>query len=133
MVAEKAEMKSNKVPRSIDEYIAGFPSSIGQRLQQLRMTIRKAAPKAEEAISYRMPTFKLEGNLVYFAAFKKHIGFFPRSGVIAKFENELSGYETSKATIRFPFDRPIPFALVSRMVKIRVAENLKQAREKKKR
>jgi uncharacterized protein YdhG (YjbR/CyaY superfamily) len=126
-------MKSNKIPCSIDEYIAGFPPSVRQRLQQLRATITKAAPKAEEAISYRMPTFKLEGNLVYFAAFKKHIGFFPRSGAIEKFERELANYGTSKATIRFLYDRPIPVALVSRIVKFRVAENLKRAREKKKR
>jgi len=126
-------MKSNKVPCSIDEYIAGFPANVRQQLQQLRAAIKKAAPKAEETISYRMPTFKLEGNLVYFAAFKKHIGFFPRSGVIEKLENELSDYETTKATVRFPYDRPIPVALVRQMVKLRVAENLKRAREKKKR
>jgi uncharacterized protein YdhG (YjbR/CyaY superfamily) len=116
---------------TIDEYIRTFPKSIQDILQELRRTIRKAAPEAEEAISYQIPTFKLNGNLVHFAAFKNHIGFFPTSSGIRAFKKELSGYELSKGTVRFPMDKPLPLSLVSRIVKFRVKENLATAKKNK--
>lgn len=108
---------------TIDEYIRTFPKSIQDILQELRRTIRKAAPEAEEAISYQIPTFRLNGNLVHFAAFKTHIGFFPTSSGIRAFKKELSGYELSKGTVRFPMDKPLPLSLVSKIVKFRLKEN----------
>lgn len=124
-------MKSSKASyASIDEYIAGFPAEIQAKLQELRATIKAAAPGAEERISYQMPAFYLKGNLVYFAAFKNHIGFFPTSSGVAVFKDELSAYESSKGTIRFPLDQPLPLELVARIVKFRVAENLKKAEMK---
>ena len=96
-------------PRNIDEYIAGFPRDVQDILDNIRMTIRKAAPGAEETISYRMPTFTLKGNLVHFAAHKKHIGFYPTPSGIEKFKDELSAYRSSKGAVQFPLDRPIPF------------------------
>jgi uncharacterized protein YdhG (YjbR/CyaY superfamily) len=117
-------MAPKKAFETIDEYIATFPPNVQTILQQLRQVIKDAAPGAEEAISYRMPAFKLNGVLVWFAAFKSHIGFFPKTSVIEAFKGELSGYELSKGTIRFPLDKPIPFDLVKRMVEFRVRENL---------
>ena len=98
------------------------------------MTIRKAAPDAEETIKYQMPTFTLKGNLVHFAAFKKHIGFYPVPTGIEKFKNELSVYEGGKGSVQFPFDKPIPYGLISKIVKFRVKENLQRtkAKERKK-
>jgi len=112
--------------QTIDEYIAQFPGRIQNLLQKIRRTIRESAPEAQEAISYRIPTFKLNGNLVHFAAFKDHISFFPTSSGIVAFKKELSGYKTSKGTIHFPLDRPIPFDLVRKIVKFRVQENLRK-------
>ena len=112
---------------SIDEYIAAFPAEIQKTLQELRATIRAAAPEAVEKISYQMPAFALKGNLVYFAAFKNHIGFYPTSSGMRAFTKELSKYETSKGAARFPLDKPLPLKLISRIVKFRVAENLKKA------
>jgi uncharacterized protein YdhG (YjbR/CyaY superfamily) len=110
--------------KTIDEYIASFPPDVQQILEKLRMTIKDSAPNAQEAISYGMPAFKLNGDLVYFAAYKKHIGFCPRGpSAIKAFKDELSGYEQSKRTIRFPLDQPIPFDLVKRIVKFRVQQN----------
>ena len=109
---------------NIDEYIGTFPKDVQNILQKLRQTIRKAAPDAEEAISYQMPVFKLHGNLVYFAAFKDHIGFFPTSSGVAAFKKELSSYKTSKGTVRFPLNKPLPLALIGRIVKFRAQENL---------
>jgi uncharacterized protein YdhG (YjbR/CyaY superfamily) len=114
-------------PRTIDEYIAGFPQDIQAILEQIRRTIRKAAPGAEEAIKYQMPTFTLEGNLVHFAAFKNHIGFYPVPTGIEKFKKELSVYEGGKGSVKFPLDKPIPYDLISRIVKFRVKENLERA------
>jgi uncharacterized protein YdhG (YjbR/CyaY superfamily) len=114
--------------RSIDEYISGFPGDIGKTLEKLRAAIRAAAPGAEERISYQMPAFYLAGNLVYFAAFKNHIGFFPTSSGIAAFKRELAPYSCSKGTVRFPLDKPLPLALIRKIVKFRVAENTKNAR-----
>lgn len=120
-------MKSRKVPSSIDDYIGAFPEDVRRRLRDLRAAIRAAAPDAEERISYRMPAFTLNGNLVYFAAFKDHIGFFPTASGVAAFKRDLAPYETSKGTVRFPFDRPLPLKLIARIVRFRAAENLKKS------
>lgn len=114
----------------IDAYIAEFPESTQVLLQQMRETIHKAAPAAEEAISYTMPTFKLHGNLVHFAGYKNHIGFYP-GGVVALFEKDLTKYNTSKGTIQFSLDKPLPVALISKITKYRVKQNLEKAALKK--
>ena len=114
-------------PENIDEYIAGSPENVQEILQRIRMTIRKAAPDAEETISYRIPAFTLKGGLVYFAAFKKHIGLYPRASGIAKFKKELSAYKGAKGSVQFPLDKPIPYDLIARIVKFRVKENLAKA------
>ena len=119
-------------PKNIDEYIASCPKEVQERLQELRATIHKAAPDAEEAISYQMPTFKQEGNLVHFAAFKNHIGFYPVPTGIEAFKKELSVYKTSKGAVQFPLDKPLPLKLVARIVKFRVKDNLAKAKAKKK-
>ena len=108
---------------TIDAYIASFPPGVQGILQELRRVIRLAAPEASEKISYQMPTFYLHGNLVHFAAYKTHIGFYPAPSGIEKFAGELSRYETSKGAIRFPIDQPLPLDLISRIVQFRVAEN----------
>jgi uncharacterized protein YdhG (YjbR/CyaY superfamily) len=120
----KAEI--NKIS-NIDEYIAGFPDETCIILKQLRTTIRIAAPGAEEVISYGMPAFRMNGILVYFAAFKNHIGFYPTSSAILAFREELSEYAGGKGTVRFPLDKPLPFDLISEIVKFRVSENLNKA------
>jgi uncharacterized protein YdhG (YjbR/CyaY superfamily) len=117
-------------PQTIDEYIAGFPPDVQEILQKIRMTIRQAVPDAEETIKYRMPTFTLHGNLVHFAAFKKHIGFYPVPTGIEQFKDELSTYKGGKGSVQFPLDQPIPFDLISRIVKFRVKENLERAQTK---
>lgn len=116
--------------QSIDEYIATFPAGIRAILEELRAAIRAAAPDAEERISYQMPAFALHGNLVYFAAAKHHIGFYPTSSGIAAFQQELSAYEGSKGAVRFPIGQPLPLDLIRRMVEFRVAENLSRAATK---
>jgi uncharacterized protein YdhG (YjbR/CyaY superfamily) len=124
-------MEKNKPGmNSIDEYIALFPEEIQKKLQELRATIKASAPDATEKISYQMPTFFLKGNLVHFAAFRNHIGFYPAPRGIEAFKQELSIYEGSKGTVRFPLDQPLPLDLVSKIVKFRVAENLKKAESK---
>ena len=124
---------SQKPPKDIDEYIAGFPTDVQERLEKIRMTIRKAAPEAEEKISYQIPTFTLKGKyLIYFAAFQKHIGLYPAPRGIEKFKKELSLYEGGKGTVRFALDKPIPFGLIKRIVKFRVKENLERAKAKRK-
>jgi len=122
--------KSQAAPKTIDEYIAGFPPDVRRTLKQIRSTIRKAAPAAEEAIAYQMPTFRQHGNLVHFAAFKNHIGFYPAPRAIEEFKKELAVYEGSKGTVRFPLDKPLPLGLIGRMVKFRVKKNLEQAAAK---
>ena len=119
----------------IDEYIAGFPPDVQKRLKKLRTTIKRAAPQAQEAIKYRIPTFTLHGNLIHFAAYKNHIGLYPAPIAIAKFKKELSPYASAKGSARFPLDQPIPFDLVRRIVKFRVQHDLLKAaaRKKKKR
>ena len=118
------------VPKTIDDYIAGFSDDLQEILQKIRMTIREVAPDAEETISYQMPAFKLKGNLVYFAAFKKHIGFFPPVAGDEKLISEASVYAGPKGNLRFPLDKPIPYALISEIVKVRVKENLARAEAK---
>jgi uncharacterized protein YdhG (YjbR/CyaY superfamily) len=121
---------SQTAPKNIDEYIAGFPDDVQEILEKIRMTIREAAPDAEEKISYQMPTFTLKGNLVHFAAYRKHIGLYPAPRGIEKFKKELSAYEGAKGSVRFPLDKPIPFGLISRIVKFRVKDNLERAEAK---
>jgi len=121
-------MESNKVGFiSIDEYIATFPEEIQKILEELRATIKASAPDAEEKISYQMPTFALKGNLVHFAAWKNHIGFYPTSSGTQAFKHELSIYEGAKGSVKFPIEKPLPLELISKIVKFRVAENLKNA------
>lgn len=110
--------------KTIDEYITQFPDDIQTTLEKLRQTIKECAPKAEETISYQIPTFKLNGNLVHFAAFKDHIGFFPTSSARIAFKKELSQYKGGKGTIQFPYNKPIPYDLIRKIVKYRVRENL---------
>lgn len=112
---------------SIDEYIATFPEEIQTILQEIRETIKAAAPDAEEKISYQMPTFALKGNLVHFAAFKNHIGFYPTPSGTEAFKEEIANYQAAKGSIRFPLDEPMPLDLITRIVKMRVDENLKKA------
>jgi len=112
--------------KTIDEYIKTFPEEVQAILEKMRQTIRKAAPEAEEAISYQIPTFKLNGNLVHFAAFKNHISFFPTARGVEKFKKELSQYVGSKGTVRFPLDKPIPYDLVREVTMFRRKENLKK-------
>jgi uncharacterized protein YdhG (YjbR/CyaY superfamily) len=116
--------QSRKQYKTVDEYISNFPKNIQNILENLRKTISKSAPNAEEAISYQIPTFKLNGNLVHFAAYKNHIGFYPTPSGIEAFIEELSPYEVSKGTVKFPIDEPIPFDLVRKIVEYRVKENL---------
>ena len=116
-------------PKDIDEYIASFPRDVQKLLEQFRATIRKAAPEAQEVISYGMPAFKLEGMLVWFAAHSKHIGFYPRVSAIAAFEKELAIYKGAKGSVQFPFDKPLPLRVVSKIVKFRVKENLARAKK----
>ena len=111
---------------TIDEYIATFPEPVQRTLQKLRQTIKDSAPEAKETISYQMPAFKLNGVLVYFAAFKNHIGFYPTASGVSNFEKELTQYETSKGTIKFPIGTPIPLDLIRRIVTFRVKENMKK-------
>lgn len=116
---------------TIDEYIAMFPQQIQGILQELRRVIRETAPEATEKISYQMPTFYLYTNLVHFAAFKNHIGFFPTSSGVEAFADKLTGYKTSKGTIQFQLNQPIPYDLVREIVEYRVQENTRVAAEKK--
>ena len=114
--------------KTIDGYIKTFPEDIQSILERMRQTIRKAAPEAVEAISYQIPTFKLNGNLVHFAAFKNHIGFYPTSSGIEAFKKELSPYKGGKGSVQFPIDKPIPYDLVKKIVMFRAKENLKKKR-----
>ena len=111
---------------TIDQYIQGFPKEVQAILSAVRSTIRKAAPDATEKISYRIPTFYLHGNLVHFAAFKNHIGFYPTGKGVSAFEEELSGYKHAKGSIQFPIDQPMPLKLIQKIVVFRVAQNLKK-------
>jgi uncharacterized protein YdhG (YjbR/CyaY superfamily) len=116
---------------TIDEYIAGFPKDVQDLLRQVREAVQKAAPGAQEKISYAMPTFVLEGNLVHFAAFKNHIGFYALPSGHAAFMKELARYHSGKGSVQFPLDEPMPLKLITQIVKFRVKENLKKAELKK--
>ena len=120
MITSKAHITIN----TIDEYIANFSEDIQHLLEQIRKTIQKAAPEATESIGYQMPTFKLNGNLVYFAAYKNHIGFYPTSTGITAFKQELAAYKHAKGSVQFPINQPIPYHLISQIVQYRVKENL---------
>src|SRR5262245_57826363 len=120
-----------KQAKDIDEYIAGFPADVQPLLQKVRATIRKAAPKAEEAIKYQIPTFVLNGNLIHFGGYKNHIGLYPGSKPVEEFKDELSRYEVSKGTVRFPLDKPIPYGLIAKITKFCVKRNEEKFSRKK--
>ncbi len=127
-------MKSKSTPpENIDEYIASFPTDVQRLLQEIRSVIRTAAPNAEEALKYGIPTFVLHGNLVHFAAFKKHIGFYPTPSGVEKFKDELSRYPHAKGSVQFPLDEPVPFALIRKVVEYRVKEAKEKSTVKPKR
>jgi len=124
-------MKSQKSNfKTINEYIKIFPKDIQKILEIVRQTIKKAAPEAEEAISYQMPTFKLNGNLVHFAAFKNHIGFYPTPSGTKEFKKEISVFRSGKGSIQFPIDKPMPLSLIKKIVKYRVKESVTAAKKK---
>lgn len=110
----------------IDKYISSYPKDVQVLLKKVRMTIKKAAPQATEAMKYGIPTFILNGNLVHFGAFKNHIGFYPTPKGIAEFKKELSKYESAKGSVQFPFDKPLPLSLISKIVKHRVKQNVSE-------
>ncbi|MBL8182491.1 MAG: DUF1801 domain-containing protein [Blastocatellia bacterium] len=110
----------------IDAYIAGFPSEVAAKLSELRDLLNRLAPDASESISYAIPTFKLNGPLVHFAGYKGHIGFYPGAGGIAEFQDALSDYKTSKGTVQFPLDQPLPIKLITKIVKFRIKQNLEK-------
>lgn len=112
-----------------DEYIAQFPPDVRVKLQQMRAVMKEAAPDAVEKISYQMPTFYLNGNLVHFAAYARHIGFYPAPSGIEAFKEELSRYKGAKGSVQFPLDQPLPMDLISRIVRFRVTENMKKGRK----
>jgi uncharacterized protein YdhG (YjbR/CyaY superfamily) len=123
---------NKSVPKNIDEYIAGFPDNIQDVLKKIRETIRAAAPDSQEAIKYLMPTFVLNGNLVHFAAFKNHIGFYPAPSGLNAFKDEILKYKNSKGAVQFPLDKGIPYDLITEIVKFRVKENLNKKDNKTK-
>ena len=117
--------------KTVDEYIADRPKEVQLTLQKIREAIRKAAPQATEGIGYGMPAYKLHGVLVYFASYKTHIGFYPGAGGVEAFRKEIARYDTSKGTIQFPLDKPVPLGLISQIVKFRVKQNLEKEEMKK--
>jgi uncharacterized protein YdhG (YjbR/CyaY superfamily) len=119
-------------PENFDEYIVTFPEETQKRLKQIRATIKKVAPLAEEVISYGMPSFRLNGQLVYFAAFRNHIGFYPMASGVDAFKSLLSDYKWAKGSIQFPLSKPVPFDLITNIVEFRVQENLAKARKEPK-
>lgn len=125
-------MSDNQKPQNMDEYVQQFPEEIQAKLQSMRQKIQENAPNATEKISYAMPTFYQEGNLVHFAAYKNHIGFYPTSSGTEAFEKELSSYQSSKGALQFPIDQPLPLELIGRIVQFRVEENLAKAVAKSK-
>ena len=118
--------KGKRVFESIDEYISSFPTQVQKKLRQLRRLIHDQAPEAQERISYQMPAFYLKGNLVYFAAYSRHIGFYPTASGIRAFQSKLSKYKNSKGAVQFPLDEPLPTELVKKMVRFRVRENTRK-------
>jgi len=123
--------KTKVVPETVDQYIAAFPADVKKRMQQLRKTIKAGAPNADELISYQMPGYKYFGMLVYFAAYKNHIGFYATPTGHAAFKKELSVYKEGKGSVQFPLDQPLPLSLVTKIVKFRVKQNLEKAKAKK--
>ena len=119
---------NRKIAKNFDEYLESFPKETQQLLGKMRLTIRRAAPKAKESISYGMPTFILGRNRIYFAAYKNHIGFYP-GGAIAPFKEDLSAYKSTKGGVQFPINEPLPTALVSRIVKARMKQNVGKRKE----
>lgn len=122
-----ADPQKKPAPRTIDEYIALFPPEVRERLEKMRAVIRAAAPQATEAMAYGIPTFRLNGNLVHFGGFRRHIGFYPAPSGIAAFRAQLSGYESAKGSVKFPLEEPLPEDLISEIVRFRVRENTGQA------
>lgn len=120
---------SRKAPKDFDDYLGRFPKGVQRRLQKIRLAVKKAAPQAKERISYGIPAFTLNGMLVWFAAFKNHIGFYPRTSAITAFKKELSAYKGAKGSVQFPFDKPLPLSLISRIVKFRLKENLSKTKK----
>lgn len=116
--------------QDIDEYIADYPKDVQKILNKIRRTIKKAAPKAEEAISYQIPTFNFHGYLIYFAAYKNHIGVYPAPRGVEKFKKDLARYGAGKGTLRFPLDEPIPYDLITKMVEFRVKQNSEKTKTK---
>lgn len=113
----------NNAPEDFNDYLSAFPAKVQTLLKKMRQTIKKAAPKAKETISYNIPTFTVNGKkLVWFAAFKSHVGFYPGAAAIKAFKKELSPYKTAKGSVQFPFDEPLPLSLVERIVKARLAD-----------
>jgi uncharacterized protein YdhG (YjbR/CyaY superfamily) len=125
-------MKPNQSPETIDDYIAGFPQELQAILKKIRETIKKAAPKASEAIKYGLPTFVQNANLVHFGAFKKHIGFYATPAGNRKFRADLAQYPGGKGSVQFPLDQPMPLGLIIQIVKFGVKENLRRSAAKKK-
>lgn len=126
-------MKTSATPTSIEEYIARFPPEVQEILEKIRTTIRKAAPEAQETISYDIPTFTLRDiYLIYFAAYKKHISIYPVPTGTAEFNEEIAAYQTGKGTLQFPLDKPIPYGLIRKIVKFSLVDNSKRAKTKKK-
>lgn len=115
--------------QNIDDYIKEFPPDVQQKLNKVRQVIREAAPEATETISYQMPTFRINGNLVHFAAFKNHIGFYPTPSGITQFKKELDNYKNAKGSVQFPIDQEIPYDLISKIVKFRIKENLNKRKK----
>ena len=122
--------ESKRQFKTMDEYINTFPESVQRILSELRQTIKEAAPEAEETINYQIPTFTLHGNLVHFAAFEKHIGFYPTPGGMEAFQKELSSYKQAKGSVQFPIDQPLPLPLIRKIVEFRVKENLERKLKK---
>jgi uncharacterized protein YdhG (YjbR/CyaY superfamily) len=125
-------MTTRSAPKNIDEYIAAFPPEVQSILEKIRVTVRQAAPQAQEKISYRMPAFAQDGILIYFAAFKNHIGVYPPVRADGKLNRDLARYRGEKGNLKFPFDEPMPYALISRIVKFKVKEHAEKARSKRK-
>ena len=117
-------MKGGIIFKSVDEYMLSVPENLREKVEGLRKAIKQAAPKAEETISYNMPAFKFHGVLVFFAAYKTHIGFYPTASPIPLFKKELEKYELAKGTVRFPLDKPLPLALIKKIVKFKMSENI---------
>lgn len=115
---------NSELPQTVDDYIAGFPETTQSILQKIRSIIRETVPDAEEVIAYQMPTYRLHGNLVHFAAFKHHIGLYPTPSGVEAFQDELEPFQHAKGSIRFPLDQPIPYALIRKIVAFRVNEML---------